>query len=234
MGILLVLLSVVSGSPPSVVSVEPARIVAYRPAQLTVTGNGFSSSCRVLIGPSGRLTPVHAEHVDEQTIRVDLRLGYGPTPRTRWLVVECPDRGRSRAFELTVVRSGEDPSSQSQRIGGPSGDLDDSGEASERPVVLALDPERAPGGEVFSLTLRGTGFCDGTRVRVLANSVAGTSQSPTYEMVEFEAEFVSPRVIVVDFDRGFAPSPGLRSVVAVNPEGAVSAPLYLEIGRGSR
>ena len=102
------------------------------------------------------------------------------------------------------------------------------------PRAVALDPSRATAGEPLILTVTGEGFADGALVRVLANAVAGTAQTPRYEMVEFPADCESQRVLLVDFDRGFAPSPRLRRVVVVNPDGASSAPLFLEIVRRSQ
>jgi hypothetical protein len=58
---------------------------------------------------------------------------------------------------------------------------------------------------------------------------AGTASPPRYEMREFAAEVLSPTVLTVQLDRGFAPMPRQRTLAVVNPGGAASAPLFLEV-----
>jgi hypothetical protein len=108
-----------------------------------------------------------------------------------------------------------------------------SGEPGSPVLVERLDPATVPAGDPFALTVVGSGFVDGATVGVLANVNAGTSRAPRYETVQFEAELASDSVLIVDFDRGFAVPPSVRSVVVKNPDGAESSPLYLTITRRS-
>jgi len=101
----------------------------------------------------------------------------------------------------------------------------------DAPRLLSLDPPTVAAGESLTLTVMGAHFRDGAKVEVLANANAGTSREPDYRTVPFPSDFASDTVLLVDFDRGFAASPKLRSVTVVNPDGSRSPPLYLGITR---
>lgn len=216
--------------PPVIDEVEPDVLEPYRAAKLSVRGTGFDDGCRVLLGVPGRMVPVRSECLDDGEIRVELTAGYGPHPAERQLLVDCGRGQRSAPVTIRVVAEPApvaeevlDEPEQDDEIVVPS--------AGDAPRLAGLDPASIPAGQPLTLTVIGEGFQDGARVEVFANAHAGSSAPPAYRMVRFEAEVASEEVLLVDFDRGFAPSPRLRQVVVVNPDGAASAPLYLEIQR---
>jgi hypothetical protein len=219
---------------PAVASVEPPYLVAYRPSELVIRGEGFTDDCRVLLGVPGRMVPVAAVLVDEGEIRVELKAGVGPQPATRLLEVDCGARARTRSFGLAVLARAPTATPESGTEQADYSNDDETTAAHAPPRALVLDPARVSAGEPLILTVTGESFAEGAEVRVLANAAAGTTRPPSYEMVSFPTEYASPRVLVVDFERGFAPSPRLRRVVVVNPDGAGSAPLFLEIVRRSQ
>jgi hypothetical protein len=230
----LVTLLLLQLAAPAVTTVEPPHLVAYRPADLLVRGEAFSAECRVLMGVPGRMVPVAAEFIGETELRVQLKAGVGAKPVTRLLVVDCGAGGRTEAFELEVLQRPPTPVPIDEADEGDAAAGVEQPPADVPPRAVALDPDRATAGEPLILTVTGEAFADGAIVRVLANAAAGTAQPPLYEMVEFPTDYESQRVLLVDFDRGFAPSPRLRRVVVVNPDGASSAPLFLEIVRRSQ
>jgi hypothetical protein len=219
---------------PAVTAVEPPHLVAYRPADLVVRGQAFSPACRVLLGVPGRMVPVTADFVDETELRVELKAGFGPEPATRLLVVDCGAGVRTEPFELVIMRRAPTPAPVDEPVEDDVAAGDEEVAANDPPRALALDPARIIAGEPLVLTVTGEAFADGAVVRVLANAAAGTAKPPLYEMVDFPTDCESQRVLLVDFDRGFAPSPRLRRLVVVNPDGASSAPLFLEIVRRSQ
>jgi hypothetical protein len=222
----LILAAAATTGLPMVVAVEPAVITAYRSAELVIRGSGFGPDCRTLIGAGGRFVPVKHELVDGSEIHVRLAAGYGPDPARREIVVECGPGRRSRPFPIEVVRRAEET-------------LDDPSPApAEQQAVdvgavkvTGVDPETIVAGEIVTLTIMGLGFSDGAEVEIYANRNAGTSRTPIYDMLRFPAEVASDTVLLVDLDRGFAPSPRLRRLTVVNPDGGASAPVYLEIQR---
>lgn len=234
----LLLLAVQAAGLPVAASIEPEAIVAYRPVELTVHGEGFEAGCRVLIGVPGRLVPVRSEIEDESVIRVHLPAGLSPEPETRKVVVDCGRGNRTGMLTLTVADTAEEDSTNvpsSTNVTGAA--TTDTAEVSVdntpavTPRLVSLDPAEAPAGEPFTLTLMGSNFLEGAEVEIFANANAGTSRQPDYRPVQFPAEFASDTVLLVDFDRGFAPSPKLRSVTVVNPDGGHSPPLFLGITR---
>lgn len=235
-GLLLAL--ALQGSPEAaigVISLDPASIHPYEPAVIEITGKGLKPSCRVMIDKQRRFVPVKTEFVDESRVRAVLSNGLGPEPSSRRLVVRC-GRERSAPLELRIVAGQTKPEGHD----GPS-EAAESGQAIDQvvkgdaqPVTIdRLDPEGVVAGEVFTLTLTGTGFQQGATVEVLANANAGTSRVPQYESLSFDAEVASDTVLIVDFERGFAASPQLRSVVVKNPDGGESLPAYFKILRRS-
>jgi hypothetical protein len=226
----LLLAAAAAAGVPSVDRVEPSTLEAYRPVELTIVGGGFSPECRVLIGAPGRLAPVRHELVGDGEIRVHLTAGYGPDPARRQVVVECGRNFRSVPVAIEIVRGKTEeaePAPPAERAAAePRVD-------SEIPTVTRLEPAAIDAGQVFTLTVMGGGFVDGAEVEIFANSHAGSSHPPAYEMLRFAAEVASDTVLLVDLDRGFAASPRLRQVVVINPDGGTSAPVYLEIKRSS-
>ncbi|HSL17294.1 MAG TPA: hypothetical protein VLB51_05245 [Methylomirabilota bacterium] len=226
----LALLALFAVDAVSVSAVVPNTLEAYRPAQLTISGEGFDDSCRVLIGTPGRMVPVAHELLGATEIRVRLASGYGPTPARRQLVVECGPRRRSSPVAIRiVVAPGEDAVLPTPAPSSP--DESPSPVEGSPPSVASLEPATVGAGLLFTLTVIGEGFADGAIVEVFANRNAGSSADPSYEMVRFPAELASDSVLLVDFDRGFAAAPRLRQLVVVNPDGAVSSPAYLRIQR---
>jgi hypothetical protein len=228
---LLLLAALQAVGPPVVDEVEPDVLEPYRPARLSVRGTGFDDGCRVLLGVPGRMVPVKSELTGSEEIRVELTAGYGPHPAERQLEVDC---GHGRRSAPIRIRIGAEQAPVPEEV--PPDDADQGDEifetsAGEPPRVAGLDPATVAVGQPLTLTVTGEGFRDGAQVEVFANAHAGSSVPPVYRMVAFEAEFASDTVLLVDFDRGFAPSPRLRQVVVVNPDGTASAPLYLEIQR---
>ncbi len=212
--------------------VEPDTVEPYKAVVLKVSGDGFLPSCRVMIDKQSRFVPVKTEYVDENRLRAVLSAGLGPEPATRRIVVKCGGR-RSNEISFRVEETLQVEAVSESEVEPPEPD-EELALATERTAIVAsLDPATVAAGEVITLTLMGSGFAEGARVEVLANTNAGTSRAPLYEVIEFEAEFASDSVLIVDFDRGFAASPRLRPVVVVNPDGSESLPVYLKITRRS-
>jgi len=233
--VLLLLAMAQSGAgAPIATAVSPDLLAPYRPSQLTIRGEGFAPGCRVLIGLPGKLVPVRSRSTEDGEIIVELAAGYGPSPARRQLVVDCGESGRSDPLWLTIgtgdgpqaeAEAGPDPTVQ------PSPEPGGVGAPGEVPRVLRLDPGTIVAGEPFTLTVVGEAFQEGATVEALANVHAGTSRQPEYRSVGFPTEFASDTVLIVDFDRGFAPSPRLRSITVVNPDGGRSPPMYVEVTR---
>ncbi len=214
--------------------IEPVSIEPYQPVVLDVAGSGFSPSCKVMIEKRGRFVPVKTEYVDTNMLRAVLTAGLGPEPALRSLAVKC-GRDRSVKLDLHVVAVAKPEQAVLPDQRDDSSEKKDAAPliSGEPAVVNILDPASVAAGEVFTLTLMGRGFVMGATVEVVANANAGTSHSPRYEKVEFEAEFASESVLIVDFARGFAPSPRIRKVIVRNPDGSESLPAYLKIKRRS-
>jgi len=226
----LLLAAAASTGVPAVDLIEPATLHAYQPVELAITGRGFSADCKVLIGTTGRMVPVRHDRVDDTEIRVRLTAGYGPNPPRRQVVVDCGRNRRSAPSMIEIVSgSPKEPETPLPAEHVPIGPTD----GSEAPVITTLDPANVGAGRIITLTIMGSGFDDGAEVEIFANSNAGSSRNPAYEMVRFPADVASDTVLLVDLDRGFAPSPRLRQVAVVNPNGKTSAPVYLEIKRSS-
>ena len=230
--LLIVAMAQVSTGAPVASSVSPDVLAPYRPAQLTIQGEGFNEDCRVLIGPFGKLIPVRSEAVSDSEIVVNLPAGYGPTPQRRQLIVDCAGGARSEPLWLTIAAGGDVESAEAETgQAAPSPDPTGGDVTGELPRVLRLDPGATAAGEPFTLTVIGEGFQEGATVEALANANAGTSRRPEYRSIAFPTEFASDTVLIVDFDRGLAPSPRLREIVVVNPDGGRSPPMYLEVTR---
>ncbi|MCP4898158.1 MAG: hypothetical protein GY906_14390 [bacterium] len=217
-------------------SIEPASIEPYQSVVLEAVGQGFSLSCKVMIDKRGRFVPIKTEYVNATRLRAVLAAGIGPEPATRQIVVKCGGR-RSPPVAIEVAAVSIPQDEDEEELSSEDACVDADAEP-EIPVTLpvavkSLDPSSVAAGEVFTLTLMGSGFVEGVKIEILANLNAGTSRTPQYEIVEFEAEFASDSVLIVDFDRGFAASPRLRPVVATNPDGGQSLPVYLKITRRS-
>lgn len=234
----LFLAAAASSGFPTVDLVEPATIQAYQPVELTITGSGFNADCRVLMGTAGRMVPVRHEVVNNGEIRVRLTAGFGPDPPRRQLTIECGRNRRSPPVSIEITRHSIEDSTGPVHRSIEDPHMDESANAEtvgshEAPTVDQLDPPWISAGQVTTLTIMGTGFGDGTEVEIFANRHAGSSRNPVYEMLRFSADVASDTVLLVDLERGFAPSPRLRQVVVVNPDGRTSAPVYLEIKRRS-
>lgn len=236
----LLLLVAQTAGVPVVGAIDPPTVAPYQPAELTIRGEGFEAGCRVLIGVPGRLVPVRCEIEDPSAIRVHLTAGLSPDPPTRHVVVDCGRGRRSAMLPLTVATTDEaedraEPDNDRASVAPPPTEENDKPSsataAGTPPRITSLDPATALSGEPFTLTLMGENFRDGAEVEVLANTHAGTSRDPEYRALAFPAELASDTVLLVDFDRGFAASPRLRSVTVVNPDGGRSPPLYLKITR---
>jgi hypothetical protein len=232
--VLLIVAMAQSGAgAPIAAAVSPEVLAPYRPAQMTISGEGFAPDCRVLVGVPGKLVPVRSRVVSDSEIVVELAAGYGPNPARRQLVVACDEGGRSDPLWLSIAAEGESPAADfivdAVDDGSPASTGDEP--SGEQPHVLRLDPGTIAAGEPFTLTVIGEGFVEGAAVEALANVHAGTSRQPDYRSTAFPTEFASDTVLIVDFDRGFAPSPRLRSITVVNPDGGRSPPMYLEVTR---
>ncbi|PWB73315.1 MAG: hypothetical protein C3F15_09825 [Holophagae bacterium] len=229
--LILVMAQSATGTPSSV-AVSPDVLAPYRPAELTIRGEGFGPDCSVLTGSPGKLVPVHSRVVSDSEIVVELAVGFGPKPPRRQLIVDCGGGGRSDPLWLTIAAGGGSPvvadSDAQPALDDGVGTGSGSG-LSEHPRIIRLDPGAIAAGEPFTLTVVGEAFQEGAEVAVLANIHAGTSREPEYQPVDFPAEVASDTVLIVDFDRGFAPSPRLRSITVVNPDGGRSPPMYLEV-----
>ena len=225
-----------SDQAPVLRSLEPESIPAFAPATLTLHGEGFTRNCRVTLGVPGRMVPVPAQLVGADTLTVDLRLGLGPQPVRRQIVVDCGGGRVTSPLLLTV----EPPASPSNRGGQPvsasaesvaSAPTEAVAAPSTAPTVERLEPAELPAGQPGIITVFGRDFAAGAVVKILANVNAGTSRAPQYEMKQFDTEVLSDTVLTVQLDRGFAPSPRLRTVVVVNPDSGESTPLILAVTR---
>lgn len=184
------------------------------------------------------MVPVRSEVEEASLIRVHLTAGLSPQPGSRLVVVDCGPGRRSGTLTLTVAATEDeqvggrpDIDSVPGPVIGETEESSSDGAPGVAPKLVSLDPATAPAGEAFTLTLMGANFREGAQVEVLVNANAGTSRQPDYRPVPFTSEFASDTVLLVDFDRGFAASPRLRSVAVVNPDGGRSPPLYLGITR---
>ncbi len=232
--VLLILAMAQSGAgAPIAAAVSPEVLAPYRPAQLTITGESFAPDCRVLVGVPGKLVPVRSRTVSDSEIVVELTAGYGPTPSRRQVVVTCDAGGRSDPLWLSIQAEDDPPATDFivDPVAAGSPDLAGDDSSGEQPHVLRLDPGTIAAGEPFTLTVIGEGFVEGAAVEALANIHAGTSRQPDYRSTAFPTEFASDTVLIVDFDRGLAPSPRLRAITVVNPDGGRSPPMYLEVTR---
>lgn len=217
-------------------SLEPESIQAFAAATLTLHGEGFTRDCRVLLGIPGRMVPVPARLVGADTLTVELRLGLGPNPARRQIAVDCgggrvtpplplaiePPAARTNRGERPVSASAESaPPAPTEAIAAPA----------TAPVVERLEPTEILAGQAGIITVFGKDFAADAVAKILANVNAGTSRAPQYEMKQFDTEVLSDTVLTVELDRGFAPSPRLRTVVVVNPDGGESTPLILTVTR---
>jgi hypothetical protein len=225
-----------SDQAPVLRSLEPESISAFAPATLTLHGEGFTRDCRVKLGVPGRMVPVPAQLVAPDTLTVDLRLGLGPQPVQRQVVVDCGGGSVTAPLTLTVEapvtrpRTGGQAASASAESA-PQAPTEAVAALSTAPTVERLEPAELPAGQAGILTVFGRDFAAGAVVKILANVNAGTSRAPQYEMKQFDTEVLSDTVLTVQLDRGFAPSPRLRTVVVVNPGSGESTPLILAVTR---
>lgn len=217
-------------------SLEPESIPAFSPVTLTLHGEGFTRDCRVMLGVPGRMVPVPAQLVGADTLTVDLRLGLGPQPARRQVVVDCGSGRVTPPLPLAV----EPPAARTSRGERPvSASVESAPPAPTEAVVVRatapalerLEPAELPAGQAGIITVFGKDFAAGAVAKILANVNAGTSRAPQYEMKQFDTEVLSDTVLTVELDRGFAPSPRLRTVVVVNPDGGESTPLILTVIR---
>jgi hypothetical protein len=217
-------------------SLEPESVAAFAPVTLTLHGEGFTRDCHVMLGVPGRMVPVQATLVGADTLTVELRLGLGPQPPRRQVVVDCGGGRVTPSLPLTVAPpaahalSGEQPALVPTESA-PQGSSEAVAAPATAPGVERLEPAELPAGQAGILTVFGRDFAAGAVVKILANVNAGTSRAPQYEMKQFDTEVLSDTVLTVQFDRGFAPSPRLRTVVVVNPGSGESTPLILAVTR---
>ncbi|OFV79469.1 MAG: hypothetical protein A2Y78_04985 [Acidobacteria bacterium RBG_13_68_16] len=225
-----------SDEAPVLRSLEPESIPAYSPVTLKLHGEGFTRDCRVKLGVPGRMVPVPAQLVAPDTLTVDLRLGLGPQPVQRQVVVDCGGGRVTPPLPLTVEspaarpRMGNQAASASAESAPPA-PTEAVAAQSTAPTVERLEPPELPAGQAGILTVFGKDFAAGAVVKLLANVNAGTSRAPQYEMKQFDTEVLSDTVLTVQLDRGFSPSPRLRTVVVVNPDGGESTPFILTVTR---
>ncbi len=215
---------------PAARSVTPRTVAPYAPVTLRIAGSGFLPGCRVMLDRGLRFAPVATTVLGEDAIEVRLPAGLPPRPAVRRLVVDC---GGARSRPLTLHVSKSRPAAGTPPAAPTAPEQKEAPPVQDTPVLQALDPAEVPAGEPFTLTLTGSGFEEGAVVQVLANVHAGSSAAPEYRPRRFPAERLSDSVLLVDFERGFAPEPALRPVTVVNPSGAASAPLFLRITRRS-
>jgi hypothetical protein len=171
--------------------------------------------------------------VDQTEIRVRLTAGLSPQPANRRIVVECGKGRRSGMLTLAVEKAEPQPHDESVADAAVEepGEEPTSAAHGEAPRINSLEPPTVTAGEPLTLTVMGVNFREGATVEVFANANAGTSREPDYRAVPFPVEVASDTVLLVDFDRGFAPSPKQRSVTVVNADGTRSPPLFLGITR---
>ncbi len=225
--------AIASAGQPVAVSVTPDTVRPYESVVLRVEGSGFGPGCRALLGRAGRYVPVATTVEGGTVVEIRLPAGLPPVPRERAVVVECGST-RTAPLTVTVNRSMPGgaqpvPSPSLAAAAGAASAAEPEPATAAVPVLARLDPWTVPAGEPFTLTLTGSRFEEGASVEVTVNVNAGTSRPPEYRPRRFPADRLSDTVLLVDFDRGFAPEPPLRPVRVVNRSGAQSAPLYLRI-----
>jgi hypothetical protein len=235
-GVTLVSVPQAGDQAPVLRSLEPESITAFAPVTLTLHGEGFTRDCRVMLGVPGRMVPVPMQLVGTDTLTVDLRLGLSPQPARRQVVVDCGGGRVTPPLPLAVqppaARAGPgDRSALASAESAPAAPTEAVAARTTAPLLERLEPAELPAGQTGIVTVFGKGFVAGAVAKILANVNAGTSRAPQYEMKQFDTEVLSDTVLTVELDRGFAPSPRLRTVVVVNPDGGESAPLILTVTR---
>ncbi len=133
--------------------VEPAEVPAGSDGQiLTVTGTDFVADCVVYLDELPQTTTF-----DSATqLTVEVAREVLATPAVLKLTVVNPDATRSTAIEFKVVG------------------------ATSVPTVASIDPIQAAAGEEgLALTINGAGFVDGSLVKLNAEPLETTFDSPT-------------------------------------------------------
>jgi hypothetical protein len=212
----------------------------HAPFVLVLHGDGFTAGSKVLIesGEAGRFVAFQPAELSATRGTVDLRVGFGPRPAVRRVLVESLDGERSPALALRIAAAPAAPAAGGEATPGSAppapeatrpDDARDAHEAAPAPRLTEVLPAPLPAGRPVVLQVHGAGFADGARVWILANRHAGTARLPEYELVAFTAELVDPELLEVTLDRGFYPVPSPRDVVVENPDGRRSRVLLLDV-----
>jgi hypothetical protein len=215
-------------------TVEPAILAAYTPATLVLRGSGFVAGAQVFIesGTADRFLAYAPLALSAEGCEVDLRLGFGPVPSERRIYIRNPDGTQSLPLRLRVGLSPATPPTSlpelpaTERATTPDDSAVPTGEA---PTIRELRPSALPSGRPVEMEILGSGFANGAKVEVTVNLLAGSSRMPEYGARLFAADWLDEGELAVAFDRGFHPSPGVRHLVVVNPDGRRSGVALLRI-----
>lgn len=215
-------------SAPRIDSLEPDTIEAFTPVRLHISGSGFDGQTRVYLQTSvaGRFLPYSPEESTSSSITLELKTGFALKPRQRTLYVADGKGGESNRVVLNIVPKGSLTTEDAEPVADESREPDD---AFAPPVLSELQPARVLMAQPFELLCLGEGFQPGARVEVESNVNVGTSKPPEYRLTGFEAEFLAETLLLITFDRGFAPEPRQRKIVVVNSDGGRSQTRTLTI-----
>src|SRR3972149_5632229 len=159
-GVTLVSVPQAGDQAPVLRSLEPESITAFAPVTLTLHGEGFTRDCRVMLGVPGRMVPVPATLVGADTLTVDLRLGLGPQPARRQVMVDC---GGGRVTPPLPL-AGAPPDARAGRGERPVSAFAESAPPAPTEAVVAgttapaierLEPSELPAGQAGIITV----FC---------------------------------------------------------------------------
>jgi hypothetical protein len=208
---------------PSLLSLEPDAVLPYQPLTLRLVGRGFRVGATVYVEGSlgGRFLPYQPVAVEEETLEVELPLGFAPTPRERGVCVKNPGGSTSSTLQLRVGEL-----AARETTGAPAAE---SGETLAPaspgvPSIREIRPSSVPPGSPVLLEIYGSGFTDGARVELTVNLRAGSTELPEYAPKAFEAEWIDQGLLELELQRGFYPVPAARDLVVVNPDGSRSEP----------
>lgn len=212
-------------------SVEPAILAAYTPATLVLRGSGFVAGAQVFIesGATDRFLAYAPLALSAEGCEVELRLGFGPVPSERRIYIRNPDGAQSLPLRLRVGLSPTTPPTSSPETARATTPDDSAVPTGEAPAIRELRPSALPSGRPVEMEILGSGFADGAKVELTVNLLAGSSRMPEYGARLFAADWLDEGELAVAFDRGFHPSPGVRHLVVVNPDGRRSGVALLRI-----
>jgi hypothetical protein len=209
-------------------SIEPGTVEAFGPFTLILKGEGFSEDTVVMIQTSrgDKYLKYKPVFISSEELQLNMRSGFGLNPRQRKMYVSN-SFGSSNTATMQIVPKGslqEEEQEPELQNGQPA-----IGEIGIKPVISELQPASILVGQPFELLIIGENFQEDATALVEANVNAGTARNPEYQLREFEVEYLADTMLLLKFDRGFAPKPENRQILIENPDGGRSAPLSLAV-----